>query len=239
MGVATRSRDISIRKVRARSNSNESVKRSMDNANSQEKVKESQRGLSEEQSEKVHRGTRSKLGRVIRPESRSLSRSAVEAEGTSVQHYIKTEEFKAAMAWLNGLWYAAGFDICKLQVEDELVKAKQTRTISLDMLDRLDPKNKGRYVFPEVELFPEELIPKPKLAKRSPMEIMKDWARAEDAEMGLSAAASQPLRKGKGSKFTKTASVCTMKHARRHASRWILKCKIFRYRRSRCMMLHC
>ncbi|GAB2273718.1 hypothetical protein Dimus_008498 [Dionaea muscipula] len=107
----------------------------------------------------------------------------------SVQHYFKTEEFKAAMACLNELWYSTSFDICKLQVEDEFVKAEQTRTISLDMLDRLDPKKKGRYVFPEVELVLEALIPKPKLEKRAPLEIMKDLA---DAEIGLSAAAPPP-----------------------------------------------
>ncbi|GAB2288250.1 hypothetical protein Dimus_022590 [Dionaea muscipula] len=94
------------------------------------------------------------------------------------------------MAPLNRPWYAAGLDICKLQVEDELVKAEQTRTISLDILDRLDPKNKGRYVFPEVKLFPEELISKTKLVKRAPLEKMKDLAMIEDAEMDLRAAAS-------------------------------------------------
>ncbi|GAB2288522.1 hypothetical protein Dimus_022852 [Dionaea muscipula] len=44
----------------------------------------------------------------------SLEEYLAEAERMSVQHYIKTEEFKAAMARLNRLWYATGFDICKL-----------------------------------------------------------------------------------------------------------------------------
>ncbi|GAB2273512.1 hypothetical protein Dimus_008304 [Dionaea muscipula] len=101
-------------------------------------------------------------GRVLQRELKgSLEEYLAEVERLSMQHYIKAEEFKAAMARLNRPWYAVGFDIYKLQVEDELVKAKQTRIISLDMLDRLDPKKKGRYVFPEVELVLEELIPKP------------------------------------------------------------------------------
>ncbi|GAB2278665.1 hypothetical protein Dimus_013341 [Dionaea muscipula] len=134
-----------------------------------EKGNDSQRRLAAEQSEKAQlRGT-IQAGRVFQRNLKdSLEEYLAEAEGMSVQHYIKTKEFKTTMARLNSLWYAA--------VEDELVKAEQTRIISLDMLDWLDPKKKGSYVFPEVELFPEELIPKLKLGKRSPLEIMKDWS---------------------------------------------------------------
>ncbi|GAB2292882.1 hypothetical protein Dimus_027109 [Dionaea muscipula] len=125
--------------------------------------------------EKVQLRTKMQAEMTTRLELKELLEEYVaDAETTSVQQYIKNEEFKAVMARLNKLWYAAGFDICKLQVEDELVKAEQTRTISLDMLDQLVPKNKGRYIFPKVDLLPEELILRSKLVKRPPLEIMKN-----------------------------------------------------------------
>ncbi|GAB2276174.1 hypothetical protein Dimus_010910 [Dionaea muscipula] len=139
----------------------------------------------------------------------SLKECLAEAERMSVQHYIKTEKFKAAMKCLNRLWYAAGFDICKLQVEDELVRAEQTRTISLDMLDWLDPKKKGKYLFPEVELVSEGLIPKPSLEKRAPLEIMKDLA---EAESDLSVA-TPPSPEGDKAEVHEACIVCTRKHA--------------------------
>ncbi|GAB2281276.1 hypothetical protein Dimus_015879 [Dionaea muscipula] len=68
-----------------------------------------------DQSEKVQLRAKIQAERVARQELKeSLREYVADAEATSVQHYIKTEEFKAAMVRLNNLWYAAGFDICKL-----------------------------------------------------------------------------------------------------------------------------
>ncbi|GAB2299613.1 hypothetical protein Dimus_033675 [Dionaea muscipula] len=60
------------------------------------------------------------------------------------------------------------------------------------MLDQLDPKKQGRYAFLMVQLFPEELIPKPKSTKRPPLEIMKDLAAAIDDDIDAKIALVPP-----------------------------------------------
>ncbi|GAB2268401.1 hypothetical protein Dimus_003363 [Dionaea muscipula] len=126
-----------------------------------EKANDLQRGLVAEQNEKVQLRATIQDGRMIQRELKgSLEEYVAVDEGTSVQHYIKTEEFKAAL----------------------------------------------------VELFPEERIPKPKLVKRSPLEIMKDLVVAEDADMDPSAIAPPPLE-GDMAEVHEDCIVCTRKHA--------------------------
>ncbi|GAB2268835.1 hypothetical protein Dimus_003779 [Dionaea muscipula] len=132
-------------------------------------------GLMEEQKEKMQLKMMIRAGWSSRLELKeSLEAFVVDVEATSVQNFIKTLEFKVAMARLNVQWYKACFEICTLQVRAELKAVETSGSVTVEILDRLNPKDLAGYSYSGEESFPKEFIPMPKSIKRPPLEMMKD-----------------------------------------------------------------